>query len=107
MKKTKIRSRSRQLRRGMRGHKQSVFAILAVLILLVTVVSVNAMTLRAKEKSYQAQEAELTEQIEEEMARSKEIDELEKYVGTDEYVEEVAKDKLGLVYENEIIFKAE
>ena len=50
---------------------------------------------------------ELAQQIEEEKARAKEIDELEKYVSTDEYVEEVAKDKLGLVHENEIIFKAE
>ena len=101
------RNRRRRLRKGMRGHRQSVFAIIAVLVLLVTVVSVNAMTLRAKEKSYQAQEMELAEQIEEEKARAKEIDELEKYVGTDEYVEEVAKEKLGLVHENEIIFKAE
>lgn len=107
MNQTKKRSRRRRLRRGMRGHRQSVFAIVAVLILLVAVVSVNAMTLRAKEKSYRAQEMELAEQIEEEKARAKEIDELEKYVGTDEYVEEVAKEKLGLVHENEIIFKAE
>ena len=107
MKQMKKRSRRRHLRRSMRGHKQSVYAILAVLVLLVAVVSVNAMTLRAKEKIYQAQEIELAEQIEEEKAREKEIDELEKYVSTDEYVEEVAKDKLGLVYENEIIFKAE
>ena len=107
MNQMKKRSRRRRLRRGMRGHRQSVFAIIAVLVVLVAVVSVNAMTLRAKEKSYQAQEIELAQQIEEEKARAKEIDELEKYVGTDEYVEEVAKDKLGLVHENEIIFKAE
>ena len=107
MKETKMRSRRRRLRRGMRGHRQSVFAIIAVLVLLVAVVSVNSITLRAKEKSYHAQEMELAEQIAEEKARSKEIDELEKYVGTDEYVEQVAKEKLGLVHENEIIFKAE
>ena len=107
MKQMKKKSRRRRLRRGMRGHRQSVFAIIAVLILLIAVVSVNAMTLRAKEKSYQEQQVELAQQIEEEKARAKEIDELEKYVSTDEYVEEVAKDKLGLVHENEIIFKAE
>jgi len=49
---------------------------------------------------------ELKEQIKEETARKAEIKDLEKYVGTDEYVEDVAKDKLGLVHENEIIFKA-
>lgn len=107
MKETKMRNRRRRLRKGMRAHRQSVFAIIAVLILLIAVVSVNAMTLRAKEKSYQEQQVELAQQIEEEKARAKEIDELEKYVSTDEYVEEVAKDKLGLVHENEIIFKAE
>ena len=100
-------SRRRRMRKGMRSHRRSVFLILSVLVLLVLVVSVNAVTLRAKEKAYIAQEMELAEQIEEEKARAKEIDELEKYVGTDEYVEEVAKEKLGLVYENEIIFKAE
>ena len=31
---------------------------------------------------------------------------MEAYVGTDEYVEEIAKEKLGLVNENEIILKA-
>ena len=38
--------------------------------------------------------------------RSAQIDDLEDYVGTDEYVEEVAREKFGLVHENEIIFEA-
>ena len=33
--------------------------------------------------------------------------ELETYTKTKKYAEEVAKDKLGLVYDNEIIFKEE
>ena len=103
----KKRSRRRRLRKGMRSHRRSVVLVMTALVILVAVVSVNAVTLRAKEKAYKAQEIELAEQIEKEKARAKEIDELEKYVGTDEYVEEVAKEKLGLVYENEIIFKAE
>ena len=64
------------------------------------------ISLRAKEKSYLAQETELKKQIDEEKARSQEIDDMEAYVGTDEYVEEIAKEKLGLVNENEIILKA-
>lgn len=91
----------------MRRHKRSVLAISAVILLLAAVVSVDSVTLRAKEKSYQAQEMELQQRIEEEKARSEEISELEKYVGTDEYVEQVAREKLGLVYEGEIIFKGE
>lgn len=53
------------------------------------------------------QEVELEKQLEEEALRAEEIEELEGYVGTDEYVEDVAKDKLGLVYPNEILFQAE
>ncbi len=64
------------------------------------------MKLQARNRAYKVQEAELQEQIDEETARKAEIKDLEKYVGTDEYVEDVAKDKLGLVHENEIIFKA-
>ena len=52
------------------------------------------------------QETELKKQIKEEKSRASKIDELEDYVGTDEYVEDVAREKLGLVHEGEIIFKA-
>ena len=45
-------------------------------------------------------------QLEEEEQRTQEIEELKKYVQTKKYVEEVAKERLGLVYEDEILFKA-
>ena len=101
----KSRSRVRRNKKYLQTHKRSVYAISAVLVLLIAVVSVNGMTLRARQKAYQAQEAELQEQIQEEKERASEIDALEDYVSTDEYVEEVAREKLGLVHENEIIFK--
>ena len=65
-----------------------------------------SISLREKNNSYKAQEAELEEQLKEETARTEEIDALEEYVGTEEYVEDVAKEKLGLVNPNEILFKA-
>ena len=34
-------------------------------------------------------------------------DELKEYMTTDEYVEEIARDKLGLVKDNEIVFREE
>ena len=54
-----------------------------------------------------AQEAELERQLQQEAERAAEIEELETYVGTDEYIEDVAKEKLGLINPNEILFKAE
>lgn len=87
-------------------HKRSILCISSVIILMVAVVSVSGVALQTKNKAYIAQEQELQKQIDEEKARTQEIEELEQYVGTDEYVEQTAKDKLGLVHEGEIIFKA-
>lgn len=104
MKKTKKRSvRARRIFQ----HKRSILSVSGVIIVLAITLSVASISLNAKNEEYKAQEAELKKQLEAEKARSEEIDELEEYVGTDEYVEDVAKDKLGLVYPNEILFEAE
>ena len=58
-------------------------------------------------KDLQAKITELQTQIDAEKERSEEINKLKKYVGTDEYIEEVAREKLGLVKENEILFRAQ
>ena len=91
----------------MQRHKRSMLAVSSVIVMLMVAVSVNSVTLRAQEQEYQTQISDLETQIEEEKTRTEEIDDLEEYVGTDEYVEDVAKDKLGLIHENEIIFRAE
>ncbi|MEJ8773845.1 septum formation initiator family protein [Blautia sp. HCN-1074] len=54
---------------------------------------------------YDAKAAILQQQIEDEQNRTEEIDKLEKYMETDEYTEEVAREKLGLVKDNETVFK--
>ena len=65
------------------------------------------MRLQRQNQQYIAQEEELQAQLDEAEKRSEEIDSLKDYVGTDEYIEEIAKEKLGLVHENEILFRAE
>ena len=99
----KQKSRRRRQKKRVQRHKRSVLAISSVILLLLVMVSINGITLRAKEKSYVAQETELKKQIKEEKNRASKIDELEDYVVTDE---DVAREKLGLVHEGEIIFKA-
>ena len=88
-------------------HKLSMIAITAVILILGVTLSIASISLKSKNDVYKAQEAELESQIKAEQDRADEIDELEEYVGTDEYVEDVAKEKLGLVYPNEILFEAE
>ena len=76
-----------------------------ILVLLVGVLAVNAVSLRSRNAQYKKQEAELEAQIKEEKKRAKEVEAYEAYVKTDDYVKEIAEEKLGLVDPNEIIFK--
>ncbi len=96
--------RARYKRRRFQNRAGIVWASIVVLI-LVAVVSIKSIGLVQKSKEYKEKEASLTTQIESEMQRSDEIAEFEKYTQTRKYIEETAKDKLGLVYPGEIIFK--
>ena len=92
---------------GLQKHKRSIVAITTVIILLCGMVIVLGMALKKSNDAYKVQEEELQTQIDTEKERSEEINKLKKYVGTDEYIEEVAREKLGLVKENEILFRAQ
>ena len=73
--------------------------------LLTIVVFIRSMSLYQKLHQYETKIETLQTQIDSEEARSEEIAEFEKYTTTRKYIEEVAKEKLGLVYPGEIIFK--
>lgn len=61
--------------------------------------------LKDKELEYQIREENLTAQRDKELERSKELEEYRIYVQTKQYIEEVAKQKLGLVNPDEILLK--
>ena len=65
------------------------------------------ISLNNKKKEYDSKINTLNSQIEEENKRAEDLEEYEKYTKTSAYVEEVAKERLGLVYEDEIIFQPE
>lgn len=93
--------RNRKLSR----YRRSILMICAVLVCMTVMLAVGSMRLQAKNAQYKAQEAELKEQIREQEDRAKEIDEFEEYVKTDDYIKEMAEDRLNLVDPNEIVFK--
>lgn len=101
------RNREKRQRYRVRYYKRSVLSICGVIILLTVVLAIGSVSLQAKNKSYKAHEKELEAQLKEERTRTEEIEDLEKYVGTDEYIEDVAKEKLRLINPNEILFQAE
>ena len=90
-----------------RQNTTGMLLVTTVDIMMLIVVMVNSVELREKRASYLAREETLMQEIEAEQARTEKIEEYEKYTQTKKYVEEIAKNKLGLVYEGEIIFKDE
>ena len=89
----------------LQGNRFGMFLVTTVVVMMLVVVAIKSIELQQKLETYQAKELLLQEQIEAEQERTKEIEEYEKYTQTKKYIEEVAKDKLGLVHEGEIIFK--
>lgn len=93
--------------RKRRQNRFGMFLASIVVIMLLIVVAVKSNELKDKKAYYAQKEQALVEQIEAEEQRALEIEEYEKYTQTKKYIEDVAKDKLGLVYDGEIIFKDE
>ncbi len=76
-----------------------------VMIAIVAGVLVKGFELRTQLQEYEKTKASLQEQIDAEESRTQELEEYSKYTQTDEYVEKVAREKLGLVKKGEIIFR--
>ena len=85
-----------------RGGTLSV-AVIVVAFLIVMIFQI--VQLKNKETAYAQQTAELNKQLKEETERTDEINALADYMQSDQYIEDIAKSKLGLAYDNEIIFK--
>ena len=106
MARTKGTRRKAAYRKSNQNRFSMVLIIMVVLILTVTV-AIRCVEMSQRLDALKSQEAELQEQKEAEEARAEEIEEFRKYTQTAGYIEEVAKEKLGLVYEGEIVFKEE
>ena len=75
-----------------------------VLVLFVSMLILTS-SLHKKVEADALKKAAIEQQILNEQARTGEIEDLEDYMKSDEYIEQVAKDKLGMVNDGEIIFK--
>lgn len=93
--------------RKRRQNRLAMLLVTTVVLMMALVVTFKSVELRQKRQIYMEKEEALLQEIEAEKARTDEIEEYGKYTQTKKFVEEVAKEKLGLVYEGEIIFKDE
>ncbi len=86
------------------GGKLMIFAMVIVLTLIL---SVQIVRLYQKDQALISRQEQLEETLAQEQERTTELEEEEAYVGTDAYVEDVARSRLGMVYEDEILLKEE
>ncbi|MCM1466599.1 MAG: septum formation initiator family protein [Alistipes sp.] len=92
--------------------KQRVFnlagyiAIFAVVITIAVVTWVRGMSLQKQLDAYDVRQEQLDSLIEQEENRTIQIEERKKYMQTKQYIEDVAREKVGLVYPDEIMFKS-
>lgn len=97
--------RQRVAYRKRQHNRFSMFLATLVVVLILVLVGVKSIELRDKIDQKRTEAAQLEAQIEAEMQRTLEIEALGKEVQTKGYIEDVAREKLGLVYEDEILFK--
>ena len=94
--------RKAEIRRR-RQNKAAMLCISLVVVLLLGILLWQGGLLKRELAGYQEQERIFKD----EEARTKEIDRQKEYMETDEFIEETARDRLGLVKDNEVVFKEE
>ena len=102
--------RTRRKKAAYRKKVQNRFSMfLVMLALLMILVAVYASSIKMQDRldELQAQSDILQAQIDAEKERAEEMELLRKRSQTKEYYEEIAKEKLGLVNPDEIVFKVE
>lgn len=101
------KSKRKKTKKRIANNYLGMAVISIVVLLLLGVLAVQSQSLKNKLAYYDAQAAELEQQISDEQQRTEEIDKRREYMQTDEYAAEVARDRLGLVKENETVFEEE
>ena len=94
-------------RRVGKKNRTSLYLVMLVALIFVATLGIHGYVLRANCQKLATQQENLKEKKKDLKKEQEEIKEEEKYRKTDEYVEEVAREKFGLVYDNELVFKAE
>lgn len=92
------------------GNKTSNKLITSVIVIVVVGLciffNIRMKDIREQNAADAKEIEKLQEELESEQDRAEELEEYSKYVNTKQFVEEFARDKLGLIYPDEIIFKS-
>lgn len=100
------REKELRLKRQKRSAMASMLVAFGLVILIGIALWNGRIALNNKQAEYQMQKESLTQQLNKEEQRKADLEEYQKYIQTKKFVEEVAKEKFGLLYPEEIVFKA-
>lgn len=87
------------------GNRAGRMCITCIVFVFAIVMSTQIIKVYQKDQEYIAKQADLEQQLSAEQDRQKELEAYETYTKSQQYVEDVAKSKLGLLYDNEVVFK--
>lgn len=99
------KAREQRIKRQKMSNAIAMVSAIAVVLVLSVVIWSGKQALAEKNDAYTSKKEELSQAIVEQESRSESIEEYKKYVQTKKYIEEIAKQKFGLIYPDEIVFK--
>lgn len=97
--------KTKKKKRDNLNNRMALIGVTLVVLSLAAAVHLKGIDLKKKDQSYRLREESLMTQVEAEEERSQKLEEYRVYVQTKEYIEKVAKEKLGLVNKDEILLK--
>lgn len=89
-----------------RTNRTGLLLVAMMVLIICGIVTYQKNELSKVSQRAQAKMTELNNSITSEEERTEELKEKKAYVQTYKYIEEMAREKLGLVYKDEIIFKS-
>lgn len=93
--------------KGILENRLSIIFVTAVVLSMAIVLGVKVKGIKKELANREAYNQKIVKELESESERAKKLEEQKKYVQTDSYIIEMAREKLGLVFPNEIAIKAE
>lgn len=87
--------------------KNGLKIIAVAVLVLFAVITYSSIGLQGEKRALEKQQSELQAQLQEEQDRSEELEEKRAYMQTVRYIEDIARNFLGLVYPDETILRPE
>lgn len=102
-----MKNRKARASRAARKHRSALYLVMLVVGIFLGTLVVQGIQLQKNCKELEMELGQLEEKKKSLEQEKEKIKEEEAYTKTDEYIEEMAREKFGLVYDDEIIFKPE